>query len=585
MDTQQQRCLCALKWLPGSALFASALASSPVFAQAPGAVNPGVQLQQELRDMAPAAPSYDPVAPQADPLDPPPDRPAAAPQAQKTLFFKAVRFQSNTAIPEDVLVQPFLPLIGEEVTFEQLQQAAIQSEALYKKEGYITTRVLVPPQDFNSGNITIQAVEGFIQDVDVRGATPGLQAYVKKMLQPVSNPEAKQIFNFKTLERQLLLIRNFGGVTFNTSLSKGTELGGSFLIVDLNLDSFEAGIGTNNNISSSLGDWQISANTQYTVPMSQPLKFRIGGSYAFPYDNGMLTGFGSISSPIGNEGFQADAVWAGSSTESKDLFDGPGKLQTLGESNYWSFGLSYPIILERNSQLTMALRGTGLNSSNDLYVDGTNTSNLSTDKSRALRLIVDGYYASPESTNALSFQLSQGLSGLDDDLDSDQFKSNPEADNNFTSARLNVSRTQRFFDIGTLFTIKGAAQLSSTPLPAPEAFTYGGSQYGRAFNGVYLLGDQGWSASSELAQPINFQVLNKPATDTPFVWYYYGSTNYKEGLLQDQRASTYGLGLRGNGIYNISYELGWGIPSTNTLEPSHTGPSHSVLYFNAGWRF
>ena len=93
---------------------------------------------------------------------------------------------------------------------------------------------------------------------------------------------------------------------------------------------------------------------------------------------------------------------------------------------------------------------------------------------------MDGYYASPDSTNALSFQLSQGLSGLDDDLDSDQFKSNPEADNNFTSARLNVSRTQRFFDIGTLFTIKGAAQLSSTPLPAPEAFTYGGSQYGRA---------------------------------------------------------------------------------------------------------
>ena len=129
--------------------------------------------------MAPDTPNYEPGAPQEDPLDPPPDRPAAAPKAQKTLFFKAVRFQSNTAISEAVLVQPFLSLIGEEVTFEQLQQAAIQSEAIYKKEGYITTRVLVPPQDFNSGNIVIKAVEGFVQDVEVRGATPGMQAYEK----------------------------------------------------------------------------------------------------------------------------------------------------------------------------------------------------------------------------------------------------------------------------------------------------------------------------------------------------------------------------------------------------------------------
>jgi hemolysin activation/secretion protein len=584
VDNQQHRCLCALKWLPGSACLAFALTSSPTFAQAPGATNPGVQLRQELFDMTPLTPNYDPGAPQQVPLDPPPDKPAAAPKAQKTLFFKSVRFQSNTAIPEDVLVQPFLSLIGEEVTFEQLQQAATQSEAIYKKEGYITTRVLIPAQDFNSGNIIIQAIEGFIQDVDVRGATPGLQAYVRKMLQPVSNPDDKQIFNFKKLERQLLLIRNFGGVTFNTSIAAGTELGGSSLIVDLNYDSFKAGIDTNNNISSSLGDWKISADTQYFAPMSQPLKFRIGGSYAFPYKNGLLSSFGSISSPIGNNGLQAEALLATSSTESKDLFKGEAKLQTFGESNFWSLGLSYPLVLERNSQLTMGFKGTVQNSSNDLYVDNVKTANLSTDKLRALRFNVDGYFASPNSTNALSFQLSQGLGGADD-LASDEFRSNPEATGKFTSARLNLSRTQSIFDAGTLVTVKGAAQLSSAPLPSPEAFTYGGPQYGRAFNNVYLLGDQGWAFSTELAQPINFGLMNKTFTVTPFVWYDYGGTYYKEGLLSDQTVSTYGLGMRGNWLYNLTYELGWGIPSTNSFETSHTGPKNGLLYFNTGWRF
>lgn len=585
VDIQQRRCQCALKWVSGSALFA-VMTSGPVFAQAPGTINPGVQLRQELRDIKPVTePNYDPGVPQEDPLDPPPDRPVAAPQAQKTLFFKAVRFQANTAIPEAVLVQPFLSLIGEEVTFEQLQQAAIQSEAIYKKEGYITTRVFVPPQDFNSGNIVIQALEGFIQNVEVRGATPGLQAYARKMLQPISNPDTKQIFNFKKLERQLLLIRNFGGVKFNTSLTKGSELGGSFLVVDLVPDSIKGGIVTNNNVSSSLGDWQISANAQYIAPISQPFKILGGGSYAFPYQSGMLSGLVSLSTPIGNDGFKADGFWAGSSTESKDLFDGPGKLQTIGTSNYWSFGLSYPVILERNSLLSVALSGTGQNSINDLYLDGTKASNISTDKIRALRFNVNGYYASPNSINNLSFQLSQGLGGLDDSLSSDEFLSNPDGESSFTTAIFDLSRTQSIFDIGTLITLKGTAQVSATPLPSPEAFTYGGSKYGRSFHSVYLLGDQGWAGSLEIAQPINFRVAQNALTIAPFAWYDYGSTSYKEGPLADQTASTYGIGLRGQGLYSINYELGFGMTATNSLEPDKTGLGNSIVYFNAGWRF
>jgi len=571
--------------MPADACIAIALTSCPVFAQSTGAANPGVQLRQEMRDMVSPVPSYDPDVSQEDPLDPPPDRPESAPQDQKTLFFKAVRFQSNTVVEEEILVQPFVPLIGKEVTFEKLQQAAIQSEAIYKQAGFITTRVLVPPQDFSSGNIVIQVVEGFIEEVEVRGSTPGMQSYVKKILQPVSNPGSKKIFNFKQLERQLLLLRDFGGVKFDIFLAKGTQLGGSSLVVDLTTDSFGGGIGTNNSVSSSLGDWQVSANARYTLPISQPLKFVAGGSYAFPYNKGLFSAFGSLTTLIGNEGFKADAFWAGSSTESKDLYDGPADLQTLGSSNYWSFGISYPLILERNAQLSIALRGTGQNSTNDLYIDDLKEANLSTDKLRAVRLVIDGYHATPKFTSSLSFQLSQGLDGLSNDLDSSEFPSNPDGDNNFTSALLNLSHTQRFVDTGTLVTLKGVGQLSSTALPAPEAFTYGGSQFGRAFKGVYLLGDQGWAGSVELAQPISFQVSNKPLTVTPFLWYDYGSTEYKEGPLENNTASTYGIGLRGNGLYDTLFELGWGIPSSNSLESDKTGKDNSILYFNAGWRF
>ena len=65
-----------------------------------------------------------------------------------------------------------------------------------------------------------------------------------------------------------------------------------------------------------------------------------------------------VSTPIGNAGFKANFLWSSSSTASKNLYSGPTKIQTKGSSNYWSFGISYPLILKRNSELSVALRGT-----------------------------------------------------------------------------------------------------------------------------------------------------------------------------------------------------------------------------------
>ena len=557
--------------------------ASPALAQAPGALDPGVQLQEELRNITPPPPRYDPdedlkleekTQPDSEDIE-----------DQSSILLKKVRIEGHTVLSDAVLMRPFAALVGGTITFQQLQQAALQAEALYKELGFITTRVVIPSQDFDGGEITIQVVEGFIQDVDVRGATPGLQAYVRRMLQPVGAESNRKVFNFNVLERQLLLIRSFGGVRFNSSLVKGTVLGGSRLIVNLKADSFAGGIDANNNIPLQLGDWQISANASTYIPISQPIKILGGGSYSLPFNGGLVSGLAALSTPIGNEGFKADAFWALSTTSSKDLLDGPGYLQTVGSSNYWSFGLSYPLLLKRNAQLNVSLQGTGQNSTNDLYVDGIEATDLSTDRIRALRLLVDGYLVSRNATTSASLRISQGLGGLDDGLDADEFPSNPYGAPNFTTARLNLARTQRLFESDTLLTIKGAGQVSATPLPVPETFTYGGPQYGRAFRSVYILGDQGWAGSVELAQNFNVQLFNELASFQPFLWYDYGNTIYKEGPLPSQQASTYGIGLKGSGFQNTSFELGWGIPATNTLQPNVVGTANSIVYFNVGWRF
>lgn len=559
----------------------------PACAQNPGAINPGLQLQEQLREAAPPPPAFDPTAPPQKEMERQTDaeKDQMSPDASRVLLLRGVRFSGNSVISADRLMEPFAKLIGADIAFSDLRQAALNAEAIYKQRGYITTRVLIPEQDFASGEIVIDVVEGYIQKIDVKGASAGLQKYTQKMLRPVVSESTNKIFDFNVLERQLLLIRDFGGLTYNVTLSPGIELGASILTVDLKQESFSGSAMINNYVPEQLGSVQLGGQLQYITSTAQPVKALIGGSYAFPYSNGLITGLGLLSTPIGHQGFSAEAFWAGSSTESKDLFAGPGNLQTEGNSNYWSLGISYPLILERNSKLSITLRGTGQNSSNDLTLDNIQMTNLSTDKIRALRLAVDGYYVTSTSTNLLAFQLSQGVGGLDSGLGTDEFPSNPNGDPNFTSAKLNLSTTQRLFNTNALLTAKLAGQVSSSPLPLPEQFTYGGPQYGRAFNSVYLLGDQGWAGSLELAHPFTFTVSSKPFTISPFIWYDYGQTTYLEGPFSGQTASTYGIGLRGNGFYNTTFEVGWGIPATNSLQPNVEGTSSSIVYFNVGVKF
>jgi hemolysin activation/secretion protein len=184
----------------------------------------------------------------------------------------------------------------------------------------------------------------------------------------------------------------------------------------------------------------------------------------------------------------------------------------------------------------------------------------------------------------LNFVLSQGFDGFGSDLSNDEHRSNPEADSTFTSAKLNLASIQRLFQSNTLLTLKGSGQLSSSPLPSPEAFTFGGTSYGRGFKNVYLLGDEGWSTSLELSQQINTRIFNKFASLTPFTWVDYGRTWYKQGPLTDQSSSTYGVGLRST-VSNFTMEIGWGIPASNSFDKDFVGVDNSIVYFNTGWRF
>jgi len=597
------------------------LAAAPALAQAPGALSPGLQLQEGLQSPSPPtgqppqAPSQ-PQAPEAEP-GPRPDVNLDTPVE----WSGVIRFRGITeqGFAEARLPAAFLrmrddlraELLGlrekSQLTIGSLETLTTARTEQLRRQGYLTSLVLALPNGSEDGAnrvpvMDLVIVASFISKVEpvILKGGKDLKAHVLKMIQPVVGGDGpKLVFNENELNRQVRLINTFGSVNVQWKLRRGDVLGESVLIPVIKATPLRASLLLDNNVPLQLGTWRLGASLLGYVPSSQPVRISARADNAFSVPGGFVFGTVQASTPIGNEGWTADVLWATTSTNSKDLAIGPATLETGGISNYYALGLNYPLVARENGVLSVGLKGTIQNSTNDLYLNDQHVLDLNTDRIRAVRLSLDGYAFNWEQgalawsrLSQLNVVLSQGFSGLDSGLEVGEVLSNIYGQPNFTTARLYLTHHQLIGgspNNGTILSLIGTGQASRSALPVPEQFVYGGTVIGRGFNSAYILGDQGWAASLELGQRITVARRGNAAARSslwPFIWYDYGFTSYRSSALPNQAASTYGIGARGtlNSERN-SFELGWGIPGTNTLQPSKTGAGNGILYFRLSYGF
>ena len=82
-----------------------------------------------------------------------------------------------------------------------------------------------------------------------------------------------------------------------------------------------------------------------------------------------------------------------------------------------------------------------------------------------------------------------------------------------------------------------------------------------------------------------YNIFENKLSVAPFIWIDYGSTQNKDNALPDQTASTYGIGIRGNALFNTTFEAGFGYPLSNTFNSNNVGLDNGIVYFTGGWRF
>ena len=505
---------------------------------------------------------------------------------QPTILLKGVSLSGNKEYNDVKLLGYFKDLIGKKVTFEEINDTVNKIQAEYRNEGFITTQVLIPKQNFNSGYLKISIIESYLEDIIVLGGNKGTRSYVKYMTKELIPKDNKnKIFKFDELERQLLLIRRSGVATLNSTLSKGSKKGGSILTIKLDKIPFSTSIFTNTHLSEKLGDYQVGIRNTFTTKTSKPIKVNSLAKYAFPVEDGLIGGVISFEKPIANKGLSFSALYAYTKTETKDLFpDVSGDSVNKGDSEYISLSLGYPIILKRNTALNFDIGTSIQNSKSDFYLNDVETNNVSTDRIRAARLGINGRRDLRNSANYFKFEISQGIDGWDNEISSTEYKSDLNAKADFTKYKLDLVR-QQYLPIkkinGLNLEFKASAQLAEDSLPVPEKLSFGGHEFGKGFKNSHFFGDEGWVSSLKISK--NFR--KGKGVVSPYTWYDYGSTSDLDSSDDDQTASTLGAGLGGKFNKNTTYDLYVGFPTTDDSNPDEVGSEHSIYGFSLSWSF
>lgn len=455
---------------------------------------------------------------------------ANAPAGSDKITFKLEHLNVDgvSVYDQDELDSIFADKIGQTITLAELYGMAAELTRKYRNDGYILTQVIVPPQTIESGEARLRVVEGYVDQVEVRGEGDHINdAVALARGYSVLVRADSQALNVRQLERTLLLINDIPGISARSILSPSEKNpGAADLLVIVQRDTFEGQVSLDNYGSRYLGPIQFGASVVENGLLG--LNERITGQVAYAPDEDFsdeLSYFGAgYDMPLGTFGTMLNASASYTNTE-------PGytlkQFDVDGVSHFASVGLSQPFIRTRNLNIT------GRASFDWRNVDTDN--NIEPDRKDHIRAVrVGGRFEFIDSLmniayNVLDLEFGHGLNVMNSSSDSDTNVSRPGADWDFFKFEAEYQRLQRVTSsVNVLFAMKG--QMSDEALWSSEEFGVGGVSYGRAYDPSEIIGDDGIAGKIEVQwnQPAQLAVL-----DTYQLFGFYDA-----GVVWDKDATT-----------------------------------------------
>ena len=401
--------------------------------------------------------------------------PAVAPEAVPvksgegdTVTVTAFTFSGNTLLTQAKLAKAVVGYLNRPVTLAELRQAAGKVAELYRNEGWVV-RAILPPQDIQNGNVTIQVVEAVLGNAIIEGA-PSKRFKAERAQSAVTAAQSKEKpLNTNALDRALLILDDFPGIVASGSLKNGASAGETDVVVKLADEPWLNGdTQIDNTGSRSTGSNRLSGNFYLNSPS------HIGDQVIA---NAMLTDGSDFlrlaySAPVAYDGWRVGASASAMNykliTSEFDGKNGKGNSRTLGGD------ASYPFIRSRNQNLYL-----GLNFDQKAFDNQFNGSTTSHYDITSVGLGLNGNLFDEllgGGVNTASLAVTQGNVALGT-LDSNE-SANTGGD--FRKIRYSASRQQFITDKTTLYAAFSGQQ-SGDLLDSSEKFYLGGVNGVRAY--------------------------------------------------------------------------------------------------------
>ncbi len=393
-------------------------------------------------------------------------------------------------------------LHGQRVTLAQIYAVASEIEAIHARAGYVLARVAVPPQDLrDGGSIRILVIDGFVEAVDVSGVPARVRSAVAARTKGL---QGRRHVTLADIEQPLLIANEVPGLTLKSTLMRGSQAGGTKIILEGKHHLLSGSIGSDNQLDPSLGRYSVTA--QMSVNSALGLGEQIYGFVSSGYDVTKLFSNdtrervlgGGMVLPIGSGRLTLNPEATFSRTQPAPAAGAP---PTLGDLHRFTFRVGYTLSKTRTQVLSLNGAFEQIEESNKTPLFAVT---ISRDRYMAARLGL-GFdrFTATGASYGLSSQVSQGLGNLGaltlaDAVASGVGFSRQGADTNFTKLTAQGHLVTPLNKALTLsLSAKGQTSFG-TPVFRAEQFSLEGSDGVSAYIGGVTATDEGVVGRAEL---------------------------------------------------------------------------------------
>jgi len=448
------------------------------------------------------------------------------------IYLKELKIVGVTQLPNELLSEKLDPYVGQYVTYKDLLKIAYEVTQLYQERGYLTTRTIIPPQKIEENIVYIQVIEGSISKVKIEGNHYVRKAYIEKQLHLKENG----VFQIGMLEKDIIKLNQdklFSKV--KAVLAPGEETGTSEIILQVeDKQPYHLSLGYDNMGRQLIGFYRYSATLTHDNLLGFGDSLVANVATSTNYNTKSL--FYQYKFPLNTTGW---TIGASHSLSTVDIGGKFSKFNIGSTSNRLSVFTELPLIQTSHYGVTFNAALNTVDAST--VIDGTSLKNFTHQPFDSVRALNYGLTFNEQDTKGRTI-LKTGFENGIDWLGGNQKYSKYNAD---------IIRVQSL-PKGIVWLLRGNGQWSFQNLTSLVQYQVGGASTVRGYREGAIIGDRGYSISSEWRVPLYGLSDNVKKRFQGVVFFDHGGAFIQGSDFQADASGTpgyltsMGLGIRGS---------------------------------------